>query len=104
MLRHITPDRIRRPFARYSHAVEIAAGSRVVICSGQLGIAPNESIPATIDGQTERCFDNIAAILADCEMSLSDIVRINAYVSGREHLAGYMRVRDRIVGDPPPAS
>ena len=33
-----------------------------------------------------------------------DIVRINAYVTAREQMAGYMVVRDRLVGDPPPAS
>ena len=27
-------------------------------------------------------------------MSLADIVRINAYVSAAEYLAGYMKVRD----------
>jgi enamine deaminase RidA (YjgF/YER057c/UK114 family) len=37
-------------------------------------------------------------------MTLRDLVRINAYVTAREHLAAYMAVRDRIVADPPPAS
>ena len=104
MLKHVTPGGIRRPFARYSHAVEIPVGSRVVLCSGQLGIGPDDSLPATIEGQTERCFANIAAILAECGMSLTDVVRLNAYVSGREHLPGYMAARDRFIADPPPAS
>ena len=37
-------------------------------------------------------------------MTLSDIVRINAFVTAREHLRGYMAARDRYVGTPPPAS
>jgi len=37
-------------------------------------------------------------------MTLGDIVRINAYVTAREHMKGYMAVRDRMVGSPPPAS
>ena len=32
------------------------------------------------------------------------MVRINAFVSGREHLKGYMAVRDNYIADPPPAS
>ena len=35
---------------------------------------------------------------------LSDLVRLNAYVSAAEHLGGYMRVRDEFVGSPLPAS
>ena len=37
-------------------------------------------------------------------MALSDLVRVNAYVTAREHMAGYMRARDRAVASPPPAS
>ena len=36
--------------------------------------------------------------------SPEDIVRINAFVTQREHMRAYMAVRDRYVGDPPPAS
>ena len=32
------------------------------------------------------------------------MVRLNAYVTGRQHLAGYMAARDRFVVDPAPAS
>jgi enamine deaminase RidA (YjgF/YER057c/UK114 family) len=104
MARPLNPSRIRPPFARYSHGVELPAGARLVVCSGQLGIAPDESVPSTIEGQAERCFENIAAILGEAHLGLGDIVRVNAYVTQREHLKPYMAVRDRYVGDPPPAS
>ena len=92
------------PFARYSHGVEVPAGSRLVVCSGQLGIAPDERIPEDAREQAELCFANIAVILAEAGMSLANVVRINAFVSDRSHLKPYMEVRDRLVGDPPPAS
>ena len=37
-------------------------------------------------------------------MGLRDIVRINAYVTGREHLQPYMLVRNRLFAEPYPAS
>ena len=104
MPRAITPAGLRPPFARYSHAVEVPAGSRLLVCSGQLGIGQDEAVPATVEGQAELCFENIRTILAAAGMDLSHIVRINAFVTGREHLQGYMAVRDRYVADPPPAS
>jgi enamine deaminase RidA (YjgF/YER057c/UK114 family) len=104
MLRPLAPQSIRPPFARYSHAVEVAAASRLVFVSGQLGVNPDDTVPGTVEGQAEQCFRNIAVILAEAGLGLADIVRVNAYVTAREHMKGYMSVRDRMVGDPPPAS
>lgn len=99
-----TPKTLRPPFARYSHAVEVPAGSRLLLASGQLGVAPDDSVPEAVEAQADLCFANIRTILEDAGMSLADVVRINAYVTDRAHMAGYMASRDRHVGDPPPAS
>ena len=103
-MKALTPASIRAPFARYSHGVEVPAGSRLVFCSGQLGIAADETIPEDARAQADLCFANIAAILAEAGMGLENIVRINAYVTDRTHMAGYMQSRDAHVGSPPPAS
>lgn len=104
MSRALNPPTIRAPFARYSHAVEVPPGTRLVFCSGQLGVGPDDEVPPTAEGQAESCFENIRAILAEVGLGFSDIVRINAYLTRREDMAGYMAVRDRLVADPPPAS
>ena len=104
MLRFLTPKSIRPPFARYSHGVEVPSGKRLVFCSGQLGIGPDDSIPDDAGAQAELCFSNIEAVLAETGLGLKDIVRINAYVTDRAHMRPYMAVRDRLVADPPPAS
>ena len=104
MLKFHNPETIRAPFARYSHAVEFPAGWRIVMCSGQLGVQRDDVIPAETGAQARLCFDNIRHILASAGMGLSDIVRINAYVSGREHMAAYMAVRDELFSNPAPAS
>ncbi len=61
-------------------------------------------MPDAVEDQARLCFRAIAAILREAGMSLRDIVRLNAYVSAAEHLAGYMKVRDEFVSNPPPAS
>lgn len=103
-LKYHTPADLREPFARYSHAVEVPPESRLVFCSGQLGIAPDDNIPGDAAGQTRLCFDNITAILRAADMTLANIVRLNTYVTDRAHLAPYMAVRDTLFGDPPPTS
>jgi enamine deaminase RidA (YjgF/YER057c/UK114 family) len=100
----LNPPSIRAPFARYSHGVEVPAGQRLVFCSGQLGALPDGTVPEGVEAQAEQCFRNVAAILGEAGLTFTDIVRINAYVTGREHMAGYMAVRDRMVATPPPAS
>lgn len=104
MVTHHTPAGICPPFAKYSHGVEVEAGARLMVCSGQLGIGPDRDVPEDVGDQTRLCFANIGAILASADMTLADIVRINAYVSDRAHLQGYMAARDEFVADPPPAS
>jgi enamine deaminase RidA (YjgF/YER057c/UK114 family) len=104
MFRFLTPKAIKPPFARYSHGVEVPAGKRLVLCSGQLGIGADDSIPEDAGAQAELCFSNIAAILGEAGLGLADIVRINAYVTDRAYLRPYMDVRDRLFSDPAPAS
>jgi enamine deaminase RidA (YjgF/YER057c/UK114 family) len=104
MFKFLTPKSIRPPFARYSHGVEVPSGTRLIICSGQLGVGPDDSIPEDAGAQAELCFSNIEAVLAEAGLGLKDIVRINAYVTDRSYMKPYMSVRDSLVADPPPAS
>ena len=104
MLRYLLPSAIRRPFARYSHAVEVPAGARLLVISGQLGISADDAIPESAEEQADLCFRALAACLAEAGMEPGDVVRLNAYVTDRAHMAGYMAARDRFVADPPPAS
>ncbi|WP_079537041.1 RidA family protein [Bradyrhizobium lablabi] len=103
-LRALTPASIRAPFARYSHGIAVPAGHRLVFTSGQLGIRADQAIPPDCEAQADLCFANIAAILAEDGMTLANIVRLNAYVTDREHVQGYMRCRDRHFQETPPAS
>jgi enamine deaminase RidA (YjgF/YER057c/UK114 family) len=104
MFKFLTPKSIKPPFARYSHGVEVPPGKRLVLCSGQVAITSDDRIPEDAGAQAELCFRNIAAILEEAGLGLSDIVRINAYVTDRAHLRPYMDVRDRLFASPAPAS
>jgi 2-iminobutanoate/2-iminopropanoate deaminase len=104
MAEPLNPAGIRAPFGRYSHGIAIARPERMVFCSGQLGVGSDEHVPDTVAEQAEVCFRNIAAILAEAGLGLADVVRLDAFVTRREHMADYMAARDRFIGDPPPAS
>jgi 2-iminobutanoate/2-iminopropanoate deaminase len=103
-VRALSPPSIQPPLARYSHGIAVPATYRLVFTSGQLGIRADGTIPADCEAQADLCFGNIAAILAEDGMTLKDVVRLNAYVSDRVHMQGYMRSRDRQFPGTPPAS
>lgn len=94
MLRPLVPPSIRAPFARYAHGVDVPAGARLVVCSGQLGIGPDDVAPKGAQAQAALCFANLDAVLEAGGMGRADVVRINAYVTDRAHMAGYMAARD----------
>ena len=104
MHKPLSPTTIHPPFSAYSNGVEVPEGQRLVFCSGQLGITKDGQIPATAGEQAALAFDNIAAILGDAGLGLEHVVRINAFVTGREHLKPYMEVRNSRFSHPLPAS
>lgn len=104
MHKPLVPYGIHAPLGPYSHGIEVASRSRLVFCSGQVGIAPNGDIPPDCAGQARLCFANIQAILDDAGMELQHIVKLSAYVSDREHLRAYMDVRNELFAEPYPAS
>lgn len=104
MHKPLSPSSIHPPFSRYSLGIEVSSRSRYVFCSGQIGIRADGTIPPDCATQTRVCFDNIAAVLAEAGMGFGDVVKLNAFVTGREHLAEYMKVRNELFPDPYPAS
>jgi 2-iminobutanoate/2-iminopropanoate deaminase len=82
MTRAITPTSIRAPFAKYSHALVVPPGATMLYASGQLGVAPDDSVPSDVEAQCVLCFENIKAILADAGMTFADVVRFTGFVTG----------------------
>ena len=104
MIKRLKPTGIHPPLANYAHAVEVPAGARWLVLSGQLGIDADGSIPEDTAGQADICFRNIGHILQQGGMGFEDIVRITAFLVDEADLAAYMAVRDRYVLNPAPAS
>ena len=104
MNRKFNPSTIAPPGGRYTHAIEVPPGARWLVVSGQVGVAPDGTTPADIGGQTENCFRNIAAILADAGMSLADVVKITVFLTRETDIADFRAARDRVTDEARPAS
>jgi enamine deaminase RidA (YjgF/YER057c/UK114 family) len=93
-MRMLSPPAIAPPFGAYAHGVEVPAGARIVVTSGQLPLAPDGTVPEGAQAQAALCLANCAAILAEAGMGPADAIRITAFVTDRAHMAPYMAARD----------
>lgn len=99
MLRSLIPADIAPPFARYAHAVAASETGGIVVTSGQLALADDGTVPDGAEAQAALIFTNLDAILREGGTDREHILRINAFVTGREHMAGYMVARDAWLAD-----
>ncbi|MEM1233651.1 MAG: RidA family protein [Pseudomonadota bacterium] len=105
-MKSLLPPEIAPPFGRYAHGMEVPAGWRVAVTSGQLPLARDGSVPEGAEAQAALCFENCGHILREAGMGPADTVRIAAFVTDRAHMPAYMAARDAWLGNAPqlPAS
>jgi reactive intermediate/imine deaminase len=91
-----------QPGGHYSHAV--AAGGFVFV-SGQLPIAPNgfKDPTLSIGEQTRLTLENVRSALAAAGASLTDVVKVTAYLTTEEHWAAFNAVYAEFFGEHRPA-
>ncbi|MBV9996118.1 MAG: RidA family protein [Caulobacteraceae bacterium] len=103
MKRILAPKSIAAPLEAYHHGVVIEAPTKIARLAGQIGVAPDGSIPEGAREQAEQAWDNVEAILAEAQMTLADICKVVSYVSGPENVAAYVEAQKRrLAGHNPP--
>lgn len=88
----------------YSHAVLIAAGTRVLHISGQIGTRVDGTIPADFEEQAAIVWSNLRTILKAADMDVSHLIKINSFIVGTAHLPAFVASRRAFLGDLRPAS
>lgn len=104
MIRFHNPSGIGAPASRYSHGAEVGPGARWLHISGQVGVNPDGTIVKGIEGQIERAFRNVEAILASAGMGFDDVVKITTFLLTRDHVPLLRTARDRLFTRTAPAS
>ena len=99
----VSEHRLHLPFARYAHGT-VVEDSQLVFTSGTLGIHKDGSIPASAEDQARLALGNVLEILRAAGANEKNVVRINAFVSHRDHLPAYMKARDETMGGVPPTA
>ena len=101
---HLNPETVAPPMGAYSHGVLVHPGQRLLAVSGQVGIARDGSLPATIEEQSVNAFNNLLRILEAAGMSAQHLVKITVFVTSGQSLAGLRAARSQLLGQHSPAS
>ena len=98
--RIFNPDGVPAPLAAYSHGARQPTQVRVVHSAGQVASGGNdEAIPSTFREQAEVVWDRLAKILTASNMALTDIVKINFYLTDASDVVVNREVFTNILSD-----
>ncbi len=100
MKRTITAERGAKPAGPYSHAT-VANG--FVFVSGQGPFDPEtSSAPDAFADQVRQTFENLSVVLEAAGTGLSEVVKVNAYITDLTRFAEFNEVyREFLPSDPP---
>ena len=68
------PDTLPKPGGKWTHAIEVPVGARMLFIAGQAGFDSEGTLPPTFAEQVENTYSNIVKVLADADMSVEDLV------------------------------
>jgi enamine deaminase RidA (YjgF/YER057c/UK114 family) len=90
----------------YTHLVDVPAGTRLVIISGQVALdSAGKVVGSTMTAQATQVFENLKVALAAVGATFNDVIKLNSYVTSMAQAQAFRDVRDRYVNAAaPPAS
>jgi 2-iminobutanoate/2-iminopropanoate deaminase len=97
------PPTIRAPTG-YTHAIEVRNPERWLVISGQVGLAPDGTIPETGGGQITQALANLRAVLEANDMTVTNIIKTTVFLTDRSLLGAYRAARTALLGEHAPAS
>lgn len=98
------PDTVAPPIGPYSHVAQAPAGARVVAFAGQVGNAPDGSLPDTVEEQFANALRNIVRLLESVGATPAHLIKLNTYLVRAVDLPTLGAARAAILGDARPAS
>jgi len=106
MKRELKSDRLSEPAGVFSQAVEVPMEGALLFLSGLTSRNKDGSVfgAGDITAQTERCLDNLVALLAEAGVTLDDVAAVTLYVRDMGQFDAVHEVRRRYFRTPYPSS
>jgi ribosomal-protein-alanine N-acetyltransferase len=98
------PGTMAPPLGPYSHVARVPGGSDLLVFAGQIGNAPDGSVPDAPEAQYENALRNVGRMLESEGAGPQHLVKINTYVVGEIDLGEVVTILRSFLGDARPAS
>jgi enamine deaminase RidA (YjgF/YER057c/UK114 family) len=98
------PDGVRAPASRYSLACLVQGPGQRLVISGQVGVAPDGTIPEDGAAQVRQCLANLTTILAAHGMGCRDIVKVTVFLTDPALIQPWRALRDAALDGHAPTS
>ena len=96
MNKALNPTHIAPPYKnRYSHAIEVSAGSRMLFVSGTVGVKPDGSVPSEFAAQVETVMQSLTEILKSADMDWGDVVKLTGFLTPQANIPTFAEIRQR---------
>jgi len=90
-------------YDQFHFAPAIKDGNRLY-CSGVIGVGADGKPPADPEAQFTCAFEGVKAVLTAAGVGFAEVVEMTSFHVGlQQHLATFMKVKDRYVQQPYPA-
>ncbi len=104
MITPLDPPGLPEPTGTYTHGTLVTGASRTVFVSGQVPWADgNGEVPDTFTEQCRLTWRNVLAVLAEADMTVTNLAKVTCYLSDRRYRQEFIDVRTDFLGDHRPA-
>lgn len=104
MAEFLNPSTVHAPVGAYSHTVAVPPGSQLVFISGQVGMRPDGSLPASFAEQAEVVFENVRSCLAAHGVGMEAVIKLTSFLVPGQDVRIMREIRQRHFGEHRPAS
>jgi enamine deaminase RidA (YjgF/YER057c/UK114 family) len=104
MITFSNPPGVAAPASRYSHAALVEGPGRRLVLSGQVGIAPDGTIPEDGEAQIALALANLRTLLAAHGMGPANIVKLTVFLTDTALIAPWRQARDAAMEGHAPTS
>jgi 2-iminobutanoate/2-iminopropanoate deaminase len=97
---HHNPKQLFPQYSNYSHAIEIGAGSRLLLISGLNGyLSDGKTMPESFEEQGELIWQYMGIILESAGMTYQNLVSLRMYLASPDYDAANMALRNKYLGE-----
>ncbi len=94
----VNPPGVHDTAGRYHHAALIEGPGRRLVLSGQVGIAPDGTVPEGVEAQARQLLANILAILQSQGMGVANVAKLTAFLTDAAQIPAWRAARAEAFG------